>query len=114
MKFHENSRISRSASKNLPRCEFHFTWGSIFLDDIGEKPSRLSHRMRVHGHRLISSVPMGIFEAISWFLIDRNTIKRFTPIRLPVVVAVQGKDFWRRGRLRRDGYGTANFRRSHG
>jgi hypothetical protein len=57
---------------------------------------------------------MGSIEAISWFLIERNTIKRFTPIRLPVVVAVQGKDFWRRGRLRRDGYGTANFRRSHG
>src|ERR1700731_120361 len=90
MKFHENSRISRSASKNLARCEFHFTWGSIFLDDIGEKPSRLSHRMRVHGHRLISYlsfssvfVPMGIIEAISWFLIERNTIKRFTPTRLP-------------------------------
>ena len=54
---------------------------------------------------------MGSIEAISWFLIERNTIKRFTPIRLPVVVAVQGKDFWRRGRLRRAGYGTANFRR---
>jgi hypothetical protein len=39
---------------------------------------------------------MGSIEAISWFLIERNTIKRFTPIRLPVVVAVQGKDFWRR------------------
>jgi hypothetical protein len=26
---------------------------------------------------------MGSIEAISWFLIERNTIKRFTPTRLP-------------------------------
>src|ERR1700730_11487714 len=54
MKFHENSRITRSASENLARREFHFAGGSIFLDDICEKPSRLSNCMRLYGHRLIS------------------------------------------------------------
>jgi hypothetical protein len=41
MNFHENSRTSRAATKNLARSEFHFTGGSIVLDDIGEKPSSL-------------------------------------------------------------------------
>lgn len=41
MNFHENSRTSRAATKNLARSEFRFTGGSIVLDDIGEKPSSL-------------------------------------------------------------------------
>jgi hypothetical protein len=32
---------------------------------------------------------MGIIAAISWFLIERNPAKRFTPIRLPGVAAFQ-------------------------
>src|ERR1700730_10888290 len=96
MKFYENSRLSRPASKNFSRCEFHFTSCSIFLDNIGEKLFRLTNRMRVHSHRLTSyltfssvSVPMGIIRAIPWFLIERNTVKRFRHYGcLPVAAAV--------------------------